>query len=70
MSTEETDKALRDLMADARTTINVDIQDEDAIVPGFRPEITLMPHQIVARHWMAQRESGKRAGGILADDMG
>ncbi|KAI0039548.1 hypothetical protein FA95DRAFT_1684246 [Auriscalpium vulgare] len=46
----------------------IDLQD--AIVPGFHEGIKLLPHQVVGRKWMAERESGKKLGGILADDMG
>jgi hypothetical protein len=42
----------------------------DAIVDGFQDDVTLLPHQIVGRKWMAEREAGKKRGGILADDMG
>ena len=56
-------------------SMNQDVVDsidleEDAIVPGFREGIRLLPHQIVGRAWMKDRETGKKAGGILADDMG
>ncbi|KAF7799491.1 hypothetical protein EIP86_010726 [Pleurotus ostreatoroseus] len=70
MTSEDTEKALRDLMADVRPEEKVEINDEDTIVPGFREGIKLMPHQVVARKWMKERETGKRNGGILADDMG
>ncbi|KAJ6455500.1 SNF2 family N-terminal domain-containing protein [Mycena vitilis] len=44
----------------------------DALVPGFRTNIRLLPHQVIGRAWMRTREdlAEKRAGGILADDMG
>lgn len=70
MTTEDTEKALRDLMADVKPEETIEINDEDTIVPGFRDGIRLLPHQVVARKWMKERESGKRSGGILADDMG
>ena len=70
MTSEDTEKALRDLMADVRPEEKVEINDEDTVVPGFREGIKLMPHQVVARKWMKERETGKRNGGILADDMG
>ncbi|EJD52040.1 hypothetical protein AURDEDRAFT_98801 [Auricularia subglabra TFB-10046 SS5] len=43
---------------------------EDAIVDGFQEHIKLLPHQIIGRKWMREREEGKKFGGILADDMG
>lgn len=66
----DADKALRDLMSDVRNDMHEEIDMSEAIVPGFREGIVLLPHQIVGRKWMAERESGKRTGGILADDMG
>ncbi|TFK51301.1 hypothetical protein OE88DRAFT_1659198 [Heliocybe sulcata] len=39
-------------------------------VKGFAPGVKLLPHQNHARQWMAHRETGKRRGGIIADDMG
>ncbi|EJD05330.1 uncharacterized protein FOMMEDRAFT_138838 [Fomitiporia mediterranea MF3/22] len=48
----------------------VDIDMKDAVVDGFQENIKLLPHQVIGRKWMADRESGKKAGGILADDMG
>jgi SNF2-related domain len=47
-----------------------DIDMSQAVVEGFREGIRLLPHQVVGRVWMAERESGKKYGGILADDMG
>jgi SNF2 family DNA or RNA helicase len=41
-----------------------------AKVNGFRDDILLLPHQVLGRAWMADREDGKKLGGILADDMG
>ena len=71
LTAAESEKELRDLMGNSMNQdINVDIDPEDAIVPGFREGITLMPHQIIGRAWMKDRETGKKAGGILADDMG
>ncbi|KAJ7138696.1 SNF2 family N-terminal domain-containing protein [Mycena crocata] len=42
----------------------------DTMVPGFRDNIRLMPHQILGRVWMREREDSASMGGILADDMG
>lgn len=56
--------------------MNVDVETEidmeDAIVKGFKEGIKLLPHQILGRAWMRDREdvTKKRTGGILADDMG
>lgn len=41
-----------------------------AVIEGFREGIRLLPHQVVGRDWMTERESSKNRGGILADDMG
>lgn len=56
--------------------MNVDVETEidmeDAVVKGFKDGIKLLPHQILGRAWMRDREdvTKKRTGGILADDMG
>ncbi|KAJ7685568.1 SNF2 family DNA-dependent ATPase [Mycena polygramma] len=73
LSPAQAEAALRDLMAsDSNADTEIEINPEDAIVPGFREGIVLMPHQILGRTWMRDREdvTKKRAGGILADDMG
>ncbi|PCH37549.1 hypothetical protein WOLCODRAFT_92425 [Wolfiporia cocos MD-104 SS10] len=66
----EAEKALRDLVTGAFAHADLDVDSADAEVEGFRSGIRLLPHQIVGRKWMADRETGKKAGGILADDMG
>ncbi|KAH0578535.1 hypothetical protein H2248_003684 [Termitomyces sp. 'cryptogamus'] len=73
ISPAEAEKAIRELMSggmgqELETEINMD----DAIVKGFRQDIKLLPHQVIGRAWMKEREdpSKKRFGGILADDMG
>lgn len=70
MSQAEAHKALQDLVSDAYNQIDQPVSVEDAIVDGFNEGITLLPHQVLGRKWMAERESGKKSGGILADDMG
>ena len=70
VSKEDAEKALQDLISDAGSSIDQDIDMSEAIVPGFKEGIKLLPHQVIGRKWMADRESGKRSGGILADDMG
>lgn len=75
LSPAEAEKALRDLMSgtmnqDLDSDIDIDMSQE--IVDGFKEGIKLLPHQIIGRAWMKDREdlSKKRTGGILADDMG
>ncbi|KAJ7766803.1 SNF2 family DNA-dependent ATPase [Mycena metata] len=73
LSPAQAESALRDLMAsDSNADQTTEIDPEDAIVEGFHEDIRLMPHQILGRMWMRDREdvTKKRAGGILADDMG
>ncbi|KAL1757353.1 SNF2 family N-terminal domain-containing protein [Schizophyllum commune] len=69
----EAEKALKELMGGSINDEEAaEITEEDTIVPGFRDNIRLMPHQVLGRRWMKEREdtSLKRYGGILADDMG
>lgn len=68
---QEAEKDLKDLVAQS---INDNVEEEIdmslADVEGFKENVKLLPHQIIGRKWMADRETGKKAGGILADDMG
>lgn len=72
MSSEDAEKALRDLIGGGmnQDLDDVDIDPNDRIVDGFKEGIELLPHQVLGRAWMQDRESGKLTGGILADDMG
>lgn len=75
MSASEAEKALRDLMGggmNQELDADVEIDMSQATVEGFKEGITLLPHQILGRAWMKDREdvTKKRNGGILADDMG
>ncbi|EIW53650.1 uncharacterized protein TRAVEDRAFT_133687 [Trametes versicolor FP-101664 SS1] len=70
MTQEETAKALQDFVHEGYNDGDVDFDPEDTIVEGFRDDVRLLPHQIKSRAFMAERETGKKNGGILADDMG
>lgn len=73
ISPADAEKALRDLMGGAMNQdVEVEMKPDDVIVQGFKPEFTLLPHQVIGRSWMKGREDpkNKRMGGILADDMG
>jgi len=75
MSPADAEKALRELMGGGMnqdSDSNVEVDMEEAIVPGFKDGIVLLPHQVLGRTWMREREDveRKRTGGILADDMG
>ena len=75
MAPVEAEKALRELMGggmnqELDSTIEIDMSQ--GVVEGFNDGIKLLPHQILGRAWMRDREdiTKKRTGGILADDMG
>ncbi len=75
LSPAEAEKALRELMSggmNQELDSNIDIDISQEIVDGFKEGIKLLPHQILGRAWMRDREdlTKKRTGGILADDMG
>ncbi|KAH8829101.1 SNF2 family DNA-dependent ATPase [Flagelloscypha sp. PMI_526] len=73
ISPADAEKDLRDLMqGNMNEDEEVEIDEADAEVAGFREGIRLLPHQIQGRKWMSEREdaSAKRYGGLLADDMG
>ena len=75
MSAAEAEKALRDLMGggmNEELDADVEIDMSQATVEGFKPGFKLLPHQVLGRAWMKDREdvTKKRTGGILADDMG
>jgi len=71
MSSTETEKALRALVEDSiNSTDDVEVDMEESVVKGFQEGVVLLPHQVLGRVWMRERESGKKRGGILADDMG
>ncbi|KAJ7074976.1 SNF2 family N-terminal domain-containing protein [Mycena belliarum] len=72
LTSSEANAALRDLFNHSTNNEGAYVDEDDALVPGFRKGVRLMPHQIQGRAWMRDREdlTKKRAGGILADDMG
>lgn len=75
LSPAEAEKALRELVSggmNQELDSNIDIDISQEIVDGFKEGIRLLPHQILGRAWMRDREdlTKKRTGGILADDMG
>lgn len=75
MSPADAEKALRDLMGGSMNQeldTETEIDMSEAIVSDFKEGIELLPHQILGRKWMKDREdlTKKRTGGILADDMG
>lgn len=71
MTTAEADQELKTLMEGSMNVdIEAEINPEDMIVKSFREKFKLLPHQALGRVWMKERETGKKAGGILADDMG
>ena len=70
-SAQEAEKDLKDLVAASMNdSTEEEIDMSLAVVEGFKDNIKLLPHQIVGRKWMEERETGKKTGGILADDMG
>ncbi|KAG9313720.1 hypothetical protein JVU11DRAFT_6070 [Chiua virens] len=71
MSASEAEKALHALVEDTvNSAEETEIDMREAIVPGFADGVVLLPHQVVGRKWMREREIGKKTGGVLADDMG
>jgi hypothetical protein len=67
---DDAQRALKELVEGAIGAADLEGVDmKDATVQGFREGITLMPHQVQGRAWMRERETGKKCGGILADDV-
>ena len=69
-SAADAERALQDLLSQSMNDVNEEIDMQLAEVKGFREGVKLLPHQVVGRLWMKERETGKKLGGILADDMG
>jgi SNF2 family DNA or RNA helicase len=70
MSAAEAEKHLKELVEQSMNDTADNVDMSRAVVAGFHEHIRLLPHQVIGREWMAERESGKKLGGILADDMG
>lgn len=67
-TSEEALNAMKDLLGGAVNSVDLSkVNLEDAVVDGFIDSFRLLPHQVQGRAWMRERESGKKAGGILAD---
>lgn len=66
-TTEEAEKDLKDLLEQSIGGDDVEVDMEQAIVEGFSKEWKLLAHQVQGRAWLAERESGKKCGGILGD---
>jgi hypothetical protein len=61
---------VKDLFKGTAVNHEVEIKEGGDIVDKFTDDFRLLRHQIQARVWMKERESGNSRGGILADDMG
>ncbi|KAI5118940.1 hypothetical protein M0805_006286 [Coniferiporia weirii] len=69
-SAAEAERDLQELLSSSMNDATGEVDMRLSIVNGFQDGIKLMPHQVYGRIWMAERETGKKNGGILADDMG
>ncbi|THH01396.1 hypothetical protein EW145_g6925 [Phellinidium pouzarii] len=69
-SAAEAERDLQELFSASMNNTNGEVDMRLSIVNGFQDGIKLLPHQVLGRVWMADRETGKKSGGILADDMG
>ncbi|KAF9645233.1 hypothetical protein BDM02DRAFT_3263042 [Thelephora ganbajun] len=61
---------VKELFKGTAVNYEVKIKEGDDIVENFAHDFKLLRHQIQAREWMRERETGNSRGGILADDMG
>lgn len=69
-SSTQIEDDVKDLFKGTVVNHEVEIEDKEYVVPKFIDDFRLLPHQVQARQWMEQRETGGSRGGILADDMG
>jgi hypothetical protein len=70
VSQAQVEEELKELVGHALEEIRGDVNEEEKVVEGFEEGFELLDHQVLARRWMRDRETGKKFGGILADDMG
>lgn len=69
-SATQVEDDVKELFEGTAVNHEVEIKEGSDIVGKFTDDFRLLPHQIQAREWMKERETGKSHGGILADDMG
>ncbi|KAG0351332.1 hypothetical protein BG005_009212 [Podila minutissima] len=71
LTTEETEKELRDLLANIQSTEEeIPPQDRTGTPEGMSDTIVLLEHQKIGLTWLQKMEDGTNKGGVLADDMG
>ncbi|KAG0099620.1 hypothetical protein BGZ93_006730 [Podila epicladia] len=71
LTTAETEKELRDLLANIQSTEEeIPPQDRTGTPEGMSDTIVLLEHQKIGLTWLQKMEDGTNKGGILADDMG
>lgn len=70
LTTEETEKELRDLLANIQSTEEeIPPQDRTGTPEGMSDTIVLLEHQKIGLTWLQKMEDGTNKGGVLADDM-
>jgi len=69
-SATQVEDDVKDLFKGTAVNHEVEIKEGDDVVEKFTDGFRLLRHQIQARVWMEERETGGSHGGILADDMG
>ena len=67
---EQAEEDVKDLFKGSTVNHEVERKKNDDIISAFPDDFRLLPHQVQAREWMKNRETGRSHGGILADDMG
>ncbi|KAF9205533.1 hypothetical protein BGZ49_003897 [Haplosporangium sp. Z 27] len=71
LSTAESEKELRDLLANVEAAEeDIPPQDRTGTPDGMASDIFLLEHQKIGLTWLQKMEDGTNRGGILGDDMG